>query len=181
MSNYIDTESAMWFFMICTAVFGVQLYILENRTSKRGFELLKSVLDKLELKYKEKGDNDVIFAINDNIFNLKTDTDGQFLFVQHIMWYEAPLDDIDNLSLLQRAVNRYNASNTGKIVYTYDHEGNKVNLHTYADLLWVPEIPNIDNYLLVWLRNLVDSHDEFNYIMDEYRKEQHYSSNQIPN
>lgn len=143
-----------------------------------GRQLLESVLKRMELKFGYDEDNNVIFKIDGDFFRILTSDDGKFLFLQQIYWYEAPRGDIENLVLIKRAVNYLNRTTTIKYVYSYDEEQNTVNLHSMVDMLWVPEIPDLDQYLWVALRNLIESHQGFYNLMDQYRQEKQTNTNQ---
>ena len=146
-----------------------------------GRQLLESVLKRMELNFGYDEDNNVIFKIDGDWFRILTSDDAKFLFLQQICWYEAPLNDIENLELIKRAVNYLNRTTTIKYVYSYNDEQNTVTLHSMIDMLWIPEIPDIDQYFLVALSNLTKSHRGLYDLMDKYRQEQQTETNHKPN
>ena len=93
--------------------------------------------------------------------------------MQDCWWYGESLDDIDNLALLHRAVNECNIRDANKMVYTYNKEEHEVGIHTLRDLLWLPQIPDSDQYLQAAFDTMLRSHHYFFRMMEELRKEEY--------
>lgn len=162
-------------------IYKSKLHQPTDRIIVNGRQLLEKVLKSIELKFGYDEENIVIFKIDGDFFRILISDDGKFLFLQQIYWYEAPMGDIENLELIKRAVNYLNRTTTIKYVYSFNEEQNTVNLHSMLDMLWIPEIPDLDQYLWVALSNLTKSHQGFYDLMDQYRQEQKTETNQKPN
>jgi len=162
-------------------IYKSKLHQPTDRITVNGRQLLEKVLNSMELNFGYDEDNIVIFKIDGDFFRILISDDGKFLFLQQIYWYEAPMGDIENLELIKRAVNYLNRTTTIKYVYSFNEEQNTVNLHSMLDMLWIPEIPELDQYLWVALSNLTKSHQGFYDLMDQYRQKQQTETNQKPN
>ena len=82
------------------------------------------------------------------------------------------MDDIDNLALLHRAVNECNIRDVNKIVYTYNKVEREIGLHVLRDILWLPQIPDSEQYLQTTFDTMLRSHQIFFRMMESLRKEE---------
>ena len=107
-------------------------------------QLLVDTLEKLKLEAKVDEDfkEFVMTDFQGEHFRIKIEN-KKFIEVQDLHWYEAPLDNLDNLLIIHKAMNWINMTTSCRMVYTIDDDENKVNLHTQTTLLWIPEIPEI--------------------------------------
>lgn len=141
-------------------------------------QLLVDTLEKLKLEAKVDEDfkEFVMTDFQGEHFRIKIEN-KKFIEVQDLHWYEAPLDDLDNLLTIQKAMNWINMTTTCRMVYTIDNDDNMVNLHTQAALLWIPEIPDIDQYLEATLRYMLQVKNIFYSTMEKIRRAQYESEN----
>ena len=141
-------------------------------------ELLEYALQKLNCSC-DKGENDGEFhtVYQGEHFRILADNDKIWIQVQDLWWYEASLDDIDNLALLHRAVNECNIRDANKMVYTYNQEEHEVGIHTLRDLLWLPQIPGSDQYLQTTFDTMLRSHHFFFRMMENLRREEFEKNN----
>ena len=133
---------------------------------------LQVVLRKLNLSYEFDEDQNFIVGYHGETFRIIAKDDLVYLYIQDLAWYDAPLDDIDNLSILYKAVNECNMRETVRLVYTYDKAENELHLHTLYDILWMCQIPDAESYLRVSLDNMLRSHQLFFKMMEELRREE---------
>ncbi len=106
-------------------------------------------------------------------FRIIAENNSLWIHIQDCWWYEASLDDIDNLALLHRAVNECNMHDLNKMVYTYNKAEKEVWLHTLRDLLWMPQIPESAQYLQSTFNSMLRSHQLFFRVMEDIRREEH--------
>lgn len=167
------------------------LFVYKNEQDKRDIELngvaeseclsniemLIRVLNKLSIQYK----------IDDDRTTVTLRYDGETLLVNNLdndpnitiidpWWYEAPADDIDNLSMLIKAVNSCNYNKICTLVYTIDKESRTVGLHSIKTILWVEEIPYLKEYLCSSLSDVLYMRHIFYDKMEELRRK-NYSEN----
>lgn len=149
----------------------IQLPDSTTRTS------LMVALRKLNLQYEFDDNQNFIVTYQGEHFRILADNDKIWIQVQDLWWYEASLDDIDNLALLHRAVNECNMRDANKMVYTYNQEEHEVGIHTLRDLLWLPQIPNSEQYLQTTFDTMLRSHHFFFRMMEDLRREEFEKSN----
>lgn len=135
--------------------------------------LLMVALRKLNLQYEFDDDQNLLITYQGEQFRIIAENDKPWIQVQDCWWYGESLDDIDNLALLHRAVNECNIRDANKMVYTYNKEEHEVGIHTLRDLLWLPQIPDSDQYLQAAFDTMLRSHHYFFRMMEELRKEEY--------
>ena len=135
--------------------------------------LLMVALRKLNLQYEFDDDQNLLITYQGEQFRIIAENDKPWIQVQDCWWYGESLDDIDNLALLHRAVNEGNIRDANKMVYTYNKEEHEVGIHTLRDLLWLPQIPDSDQYLQAAFDTMLRSHHYFFRMMEELRKEEY--------
>lgn len=138
--------------------------------------LLLSVLRKLDMDYEFDEDKDLFITYHGEHFQILARDDVQSIQIRDIWWYAAPLDDIENLSIVHRAINDCNMYGNDVLVYSINKEDNTINLHTLRSVLWIPEIPNIEDYFIEVLNHMLHTHHSFFCAMEEIRREQHITT-----
>lgn len=139
--------------------------------------LLQVVLHRLNLQYEFDDEQRFCLKYQGENFCIVAEDDSPYLYIRDFFWYRAPLDDIDNYSLLCRAVNRCNMIDMVKFVYTCHREDNEVCLHTLYDIVWMSQIPNTESYLLAALDSILRSHHQFFQEMENLRREEFRRNN----
>lgn len=133
--------------------------------------LLQQTLAKLSLTYDFDEDQNFVVEYQGETLGIRADNDSKTIHIHDGWWYNAPLDDIDNLSILYKAINEHNiSSNYTRIVYTTHQETQKVYLHTLCDILWKSSISDIDEYLQAIFSAVLYSHHLFYQKMEELRR-----------
>ena len=140
-------------------------------------ELLFSVLHNLNLEYKLDQDEDIMFTYQGEHFEIWAQDESKFIEIRYLWWFDAPLDDIDNLSIIHKAVNECNIYGKDRIVYSYQTDENTINLHTFSYFLWIPQIPEIEKYFTCMLEDAMKSQRLFFQTMEKIRREQYANTN----
>ena len=136
--------------------------------------LLFSALDKLNLEYELEEDNDIHIKYQGEHLQILADDEKKYIIIRDLWWYSAPLDDIENLAILHRAVNECNLVDVLNVIaYYQDLEDNSVNLHTFRALYWIPEIPDVEQYFKTALDHILYMHHMFFEKMENIRREKH--------
>lgn len=139
--------------------------------------LLTSTLRKLNIEYELDRDNDFIITYHGEKILLVARDDDPMLHIKDYWWYSAPLDDIENLSIVHRAVNECNTRCYNTLFYDYTKDDHEINVHSTRDILWIPQIPDIDKYLRETLDDLLKMHNYFFRWIEEIRREKHAETN----
>ena len=139
--------------------------------------LLQVALHRLNLQYEFDAEQNFIVRYQGETFRIIAENEDVYLQIQDLRWYDAPLDDIDNLALLHRAVNECNIRDVNKIVYTYNKEEREIGLHVLREILWLPQIPGSDQYLQTTFDTMLRSHHFFFRMMENLRREEFEKNN----
>ena len=87
-------------------------------------------------------------------------------------WYSVPLDDIDKVAFLRKAINQVNSDYSGvKLVYSF-YENKEMYVHTELSFTLLREMPHYKDYIIGMLRLLLASHSMLNETMEELKKEE---------
>lgn len=112
-------------------------------------DLFLETLTKLGCQYEieDDEDGDIHFAYQGEYFTVRARNDCQYVEIYDICWGHVELYDVDELSRLRKAINESNLRNSVIAVYTVDETGGNMNVHCKSIILFIPEIPNLENYL----------------------------------
>lgn len=138
-------------------------------------QLLETVAKSIGCQvYHDKENKDRCFiTYQGEHFMVFTSETSPFLHIYDMSWYSAPLDDIDNLSLVRQAINACNMDDLATVLYTIDKKENCVNVHTRQSCIFGPYIPQIANYLRSRFDDSFRQHHNFYQRMENIRKEQY--------
>ena len=140
--------------------------------------LLASTLQKLNIEYELDKDGDYFITYHGERFLLIVNEKDTTLYIKDYYWYSSALDDIDNLSVLHRAINECNSRCLSTLIYQYFSDENEVGVHSKRDLLWIPQIPDKEKYLRDVLDDMLKMHNYFFRWIEEIRHEKHAETNQ---
>ena len=141
--------------------------------------LMINVLDALNLPFdKGEADNEIFVQYQGEWFRiLFLAEESHYVEIQDNYWYSAPLDDIENLSITHKAINRYNINGSYRMCYSYHKNSNSVAVHTLHEVLWLPQIPELGKYLLSIFNGILRSHQVFFNNMEDIRREEYNENN----
>lgn len=120
-------------------------------------ELVIDTLKKLGCKPKEDDDGRLHFDYQEGHFVISYSDTSYRISIDFLFWYEFSTYDIDQFSRMQKAVNKANSRGTCNVYYAVNKETETVYLHSSISLLFVPQIPRLDDYLRAALRDLFKS------------------------
>lgn len=98
-----------------------------------------------------------------------------WITIYDVWWYDAPMDDIENMNLVHRAINDYNRFGDAKLIFSFDDERGKIGVHAIMNAIFIEQIPNLDQLLRAYMDIVLASHQHFYNIMEQLRR-QAYSS-----
>lgn len=142
--------------------------IQENNKGTRDFFL--EILTKIGCQYElaeEEGDNRIFFAYQGEHFFVIATNEMQCIHIYDTHWGHVELYNIDEYARLKKAINDSNLNNSVTTVYTVDEAGSNVNVHCKSCILFVPHIPEIENYLRWALNEFFRAHQ---YVSNEMAK-----------
>ncbi len=105
----------------------------------------------------EEDENRIDFQYQGGNFFIITADGYVFTYLYFVWWYDAPLDNIDALSAIQKAVNNANCQPIGcNVMYTINKEDRIVGVHSRSQILFSPDIRGLDRYLTTELQELFE-------------------------
>ena len=121
--------------------------------------LVFDTLSKMGCQYTIGDDDDSIaFTFQGERFVIYASDDCLMIDIWDYLWEAYELYDIDGLSHLKRAINEANARAAVTTVYTISESRSSVEIHCHQKLLFIPQIPNIEDYLQAMLANFFRVH-----------------------
>ena len=137
-------------------------------------QLLMAVTKDLGIKIEQSEERADLFYLEyqGEKFSVVCDGKSPYITLYDINWYSAETADIDNFSLLRRAVNACNFQNLSTVLYSIDEETQQVVLSTRQVFVFEAYIPNVDDYFRSRLDDSFHQHHNFFSRMEELRKEQ---------
>jgi len=138
-------------------------------------DLFLETLTKIGCQYEiEEGEDieegDIRFGYQGEYFVVRASNKTQFIQIYDTHWGHVELYDIDEFARLKKAINESNIRNSVTAVYTIDEAGNNVDVHCKSVILFIPEIPNIADYLRLELSEYFRVHETVNMEMAKQRE-----------
>lgn len=132
-----------------------------NENVKGTRDLFLETLTKIGCQYQlaeEEGDDRIFFAYQGENFLVYARNDSRFIHVYDTHWGHVELYDVDEFTRLKKAINGSNLNNSVVTVYTIDEEGKNVDVHSKSSFLFIPQIPDIEDYLRMELNEFFNAH-----------------------
>ena len=149
-----------------------------NKEEKMGTrELFMETLTKMGCQY-EIGENegdeegDIRFGYQGEYFAVRASNKNPFIQIYDTHWGHVELYDIDEFARLKKAINESNIRNSVTTVYTIDEAGSNVYVHCKSVILFIPEIPDIADYLRLELHEYFRVHETINLEMAKLREKE---------
>ena len=137
-------------------------------------ELLAFALKKLGCNCDpSEGEGEFHTTFQGEHFRIFCSDDYRFIDIQDLAWYDAPLHDINNMSLMRRAINDCNVSAQATIVYSIYDDEDQIVLHSLKEAYWSAEIDQVDAYLGSLFNRLLQSHHRFFNRMETLRQQEY--------
>ena len=134
--------------------------MMENE-EKGARDLLLETLTKIGCQYElaeEEGDNRIFFAYQGEHFMVGATNESCYIHIYDAHWGHVELYDIDEFARLKKAINDSNLNNSVTTVYTIDEAGSNVDVHSKSVILFIPQIPYIEDYLKSELNKFFHAH-----------------------
>ena len=121
-------------------------------------ETLSKIGCQYELGEGEEDSDKIYFAYQGENFTASASNDGWYVHLWDTHWGHVELYDIDEFARLKKAINLSNLNCATMTVYTIDEAGSNVDVHCKAVILFIPQIPEIENYLRGELNDFFRAH-----------------------
>ena len=142
----------------CTQVDSANMPMENNKGTR---DLFLETLTKIGCQYefaKDEGDDRIFFAYQGEHFFVNASNEAWYIQIYDTHWGHVELYDIDEFSRLKKAINGSNLNNSVITIYTIDETGNNVDVHCKSTILFVPQIPRIEDYLRLELNEFFRAH-----------------------
>ena len=114
-------------------------------------DLLLDTLTSMGCPYQIDDDDDSIcFEYHGDDFYAEADNEHPYVSLYYYAWTGIDLEDAEDISetvALRNAINEANWKNRVITVYSIDEEEKKMNVHGRTEILFIPDIPDIKDYL----------------------------------
>ena len=132
---------------------------MENNKGTR--DLFLETLTKIGCQYEfaeEEGDDRIFFAYQGEHFFVNATNEGWYIHIYDTHWGHIELYDIEEFARLKKAINSSNLNNSVMTVYTIDEAGSNVDVHCKSTILFIPQIPRVEDYLRLELNEFFRAH-----------------------
>jgi hypothetical protein len=111
-------------------------------------DLVLSTLDKMRIEYSEEDELRIRLTFQGETFMIDAHNDCLFINVYDPWWFDLPMHgDIEDFARMQKAVNLANCTGTCTVLYTYNEEEGLIGVHSRKNIIFVPQITELDKYL----------------------------------
>ena len=137
-------------------------------------DLCAEVLRKLncDVQFDEENEYNMYFTYQGENFSVDTWENGLMITIWDTWWGTVDLDDLDDVSRVRKAINNINVRQNLTLVYSIDEKGQKFAVHTKRQCLLIPQIPQIENYMVAMLTGFFDVQRSFKEEYDRLRLEE---------
>ena len=141
---------------------------MEERKGTR--DLFLDTLTRIGCQYELGEGDDIIFGYQGEQFIVKANNNNHFIHIYDTYWGHVELYNVEDLSRLKKAINVSNLSNSVTAVYTVNEAGGTVDVHSKMAILFISEIPAIDDYLRMELNEFFRAHETISIEMTKQRE-----------
>lgn len=148
-------------------------YMEENhKLSTR--DLCAEVLHKLncDVQFDDENEYNMHFSYQGENFSVETWEDGLMITIWDTWWGTVDLDNLDDVSRVRKAINTINVRQGFTLMYSIDEKSQKFAVHTKRQCLLIPQIPQIENYMVAMLTGFFDAQRSFKEEYDRLRLEE---------
>ena len=112
-------------------------------------DLVFQTLRRIGCEYREEEDNRILFRYQGEPFLIIATNDSYFIEVYNNWWYSLSINcEVEEFARLQKVINYINAFVTCTVLYIFHKELEQISVHTKRNILFIPQIPEIELYLV---------------------------------
>lgn len=126
----------------------------ENEKPKAAMDnqdLLKTILTQINCQYQAGEDDDYWFTYQGEHFNVSYDKDSFWVRIYDMQWFTCSLDELENISYMQKAINLCNSKFCCTAYYYVDTDKNTFRVYSKCDFLLNEDFPAPVQYFQAWL------------------------------
>lgn len=138
-------------------------------------DLFMETLTKIGCQYElseEEDDTRIFFAYQGEHFFADGANDGRYIHVWDACWEHVELYNVDEFARLKKAINNSNLNCATMTVYTIDEAGSNVDVHCKSTFPFIPQIPDLENYLRGELNDFFRAHQYVYKEMTQFREKE---------
>lgn len=91
----------------------------------------------------------VFFTYQGERFTLECNDSCRFIVIYDTWWYEMSIySDVEDIANLHKVINLANQHANVTVIHTVNQEMEEIGVHSRRNVLFIPQIPEIDQYLL---------------------------------
>ena len=141
--------------------------------SKGTKDLFLETLTKIGCQYEIDPDEGYIsFGYQGENFVASATNEGCYVRIWDTYWGHVELYNVDEFSRLRKAVNHANLNCSTMTVYTINEEGNTVDVHCKSIFPFMPQMPNLEDYLRSELGDFFTAHHMISSEMAKLREQE---------
>lgn len=111
--------------------------------------LVKSVLKRIGCESEEEDGGFIHFNYQGENFIIHANESSPYIIISDVWWYSiSTFSDLEEFARLQKVINVANRDGFYTIFYTISRDSDEIVVHTKRNDLFIPEIPNIEEYLV---------------------------------
>ena len=127
--------------------------VMKTENDSDTVNLVYEVLRKIDCEPAEEkqiGDEYyVYFNYQGETFLIIAKRDTKWINVYDLWWYSlSSYKVIEEFSILRKLINEENKNGSYIVFYTINNENEQIDVHTKKNVLFIPQIPDIDQYLI---------------------------------
>ena len=137
-------------------------------------DLCVEVLRKLncDVQFDDENEYNMYFTYQGENFSVDTWENGLMITIWDTWWGTVDLDNLDDVSRVRKAINTINVRQGFTLMYSIDEKSQKFAVHTKRQCLLIPQIPQIENYMVAMLTGFFDAQRSFKEEYDRLRLEE---------
>ena len=137
-------------------------------------DLCAEVLRKLncDVQFDDENEYNMHFSYQGENFSVETWEDGLMITIWDTWWGTVDLDSLDDVSRVRKAINTINVRQGFTLMYSIDEKSKKFAVHTKRQCLLIPQIPQMENYMVAMLTGFFDAQRSFKEEYDRLRLEE---------
>ena len=140
-------------------------------------DLFLETLTKIGCQYSiDEQDGRIGFAFQGENFVVDVADGNSYIRIWDLYWTSAEMYDVNEVSRLKRAINSANLSTGLTTVYTINDAGSTIDVHCRSTVLFISQIPDLENYLRLELNEFFRAHRHVELELERLRNEESNST-----
>lgn len=113
------------------------------------YEVLRKTGCELAEEKQNSDEHHIYFKYQGETFLVIAKRDMKWVNIYDLWWYSlSGYNDIEEFSILRKLINEENKNGSYIVFYTINDENEQIGVHTKKNVLFIPQIPDIDQYLI---------------------------------